>query len=155
MKSREKSTRGRVAPNTAIELGAALRLAAAFSAACGDLPNTMSEGNPPGRVFHRWTLPFAPAAGITPAELAAALKVGPPRHVDLATVTTEFDLDPADWGEETALGFKLLIEMMRATLGELYLAWVRGGASASVPTYLFGRLAGGPLAGLRVVTVET
>jgi hypothetical protein len=139
----------------AIAASAALRLASAFSALCGDLPNIFSEGNPPGRVFHRWTQPLDPSVDVTPPSLATALKVRAPRHVDLVDVTDQFDLDPSDWGAETALGFRLLLQAMRATLDSVRVAWVRGGPSASIPTYVFGRLEGGPLVGLQVVTIET
>jgi hypothetical protein len=139
----------------AIAARAALRLASAFSAVCGDLPNIFSEGNPPGRVFHRWILPLDPAIAVTPQTLATALKVRAPRHVDLVDLTDQLDLDPSDWGEETALGFRLLVQAMRATLDRVHIAWIRGGPSASIPTHVFGRLDGGPLVGLRVVTVET
>ncbi len=134
---------------------AAQRLATAFSAACGDLPNIFSEGNPAGRVFHRWTLALDPATPLTAESLAAALHVRAPRHVDLDEAGDSFTLDPDNDGAETALGFGLLAAMMRATLDGLFIAWVRGGASSSTPTYVFGRLDGGPLVGLHVITIET
>lgn len=139
----------------AIALRAARRLAAAFSTLCGDLPNVFSEGNPAGRVFHRWTLPLDASVALTAESLAQALKLRAPRHVDLEDAGDRLKLDPADWGADVALGYRLLAQAMAATLDGVQIAWVRGGASADVPTYLFGRVAGGPLAGVRVVTVET
>jgi hypothetical protein len=145
--------RSRVDPKDPMR--AAKRLAAAYSVACGDLPNIFSEGNPPGRVFHRWVMPMDATIALTGPSLATVLKVRAPRNVDLLEVSTEFDLDPADWGTDTALGYRLLAQMMRAALGTLYVAWIRGGPSASVRTYVFGRLDGSILVGLRVITVET
>jgi len=143
------------APDPAVLLQAAQRLAAGFSALCGDLPNVFSEGNPAGRVFHRWTLPLDAGTVLSADSLAKALKLRAPRHVDLVDGADRLQLDPDDDGADVALGYRLLAQAMQATLGEVHIAWVRGGPSASVPTYVFGRLQGGPLAGVRVVTVET
>ena len=143
------------APDPAVLLQAARRLAAGFSALCGDLPNVFSEGNPAGRVFHRWTLPLAAAVPLTADSLAQALKIRAPRHVDLEDGADRLQLDPDDDGADTALGYRLLSQAMQATLDGVHVAWVRGGPSASVPTYIFGRLQGGPLAGVRVITIET
>ncbi len=142
-------------PDPAVLQQAALRLAAAFSALCGDLPNVFSEGDPPGRVFHRWTLPLDAGTPLTADSLARALKIRAPRHVDLVDGTDRMKLDPGDDGADVALGYQLLAQAMQATLDGVHIAWVRGGPSANVPTYVFGRLQGGPLCGVRVVTVET
>ena len=143
------------APDPATLQAAAQRLAAGFSALCGDLPNVFNEGNPAGRVFHRWTLPLAAEIPLTAESLAKALKVRAPRHVDLVDGADRLQLDPDNDGADVALGYRLLSQAMQATLAGVHIAWVRGGPSASVPTYVFGRLAGGPLVGVRVVTVET
>jgi hypothetical protein len=152
-KSRVASTPA--APDPAVLLQAARRLAASFSALCGDLPNVFSEGNPAGRVFHRWTLPLDASIALTADSLAQALKARAPRHVDLEDGADRLRLDPDGDGADVALGYRLLAQAMQATLDDVHIAWVRGGPSASVPTYIFGRLAGGPLAGVRVTTIET
>ena len=157
MASRKKpgATPKSTATDPAVLLQAAQRLAAGFSALCGDLPNVFSEGNPAGRVFHRWTLPLEAGIPLTADALAKALKLRAPRHVDLVDGADRLQLDPDNDGVDVALGYQLLSQAMQATLDGVHIAWVRGGPSASVPTYVFGRLQGGPLAGVRVVTIET
>lgn len=157
MASRNKSrvTSKSTAPDPAVLQQAAQRLAGALSALCGDLPNVWSEGDPAGRVFHRWTLPLDASLPLTADSLAEALKIRAPRHVDLEDGADRLQLDPDDDGADVALGYRLLSQAMQATLDGVHIAWVRGGPSASVPTYVFGRLAGGPLAGVRVITIET
>ena len=44
---------------------------------------------------------------------------------------------------------------MRGSLGSLRRAFVRGDGVVEVPFFLFGRLAGGPLIGLRSIAIET
>ena len=154
-KTTPRATPKSTAPDPAILLQAAQRLAAAFSALCGDLPNVFSEGDPAGRVFHRWTLPLDASVPLTADSLAKALKLRAPRHVDLVDGADRLQLDPDDNGADVALGYRLLAQAMQATLDGVHIAWVRGGPSASVPTYVFGRLEGGPLAGVRAITVET
>lgn len=150
MASRKKPT-----TDPAVLQQAALRLSAGFSALCGDLPNVFSEGSPPGRVFHRWTLAFDAGLALTADSLAKALKIHAVQHVDLVDGADHMTLDPDDWGVDVALGYQLLAQAMQATLDGIHIAYVRGGPSANVATYLFGRLQGGPLCGLRVITVET
>ena len=142
-------------PDPAVLQQAAVRLAAGFSAMCGDLPNVFSEGNPSGRVFHRWTLALDASTALTADSLAGALKIRAPRHVDLDDGADRMKLDPDDYGADVTLGYALLAQAMQGTLDGVHIAWVRGGPSANVPTYVFGRLQGGPLCGVRVITVET
>ena len=144
------------------ELAAATRLATACSALAGDLPNIFSEGNPAGRVFHRFVLPLDADVALTPETLAQALGVKPPRHVDLVPVTDQLSPSTDDWGDEVALGYRLISETMQATMGALFIAYARVDPgtpfdphSSSVPTWIFGRLDGGTLAGLKTITIET
>ena len=44
---------------------------------------------------------------------------------------------------------------MHRTLGSLRRAFVRGDGIVEVPFFLFGRLDGGPLVGLRSIAIET
>jgi hypothetical protein len=44
---------------------------------------------------------------------------------------------------------------MRRSLSGLTQAFVRGENVVEVPVFLFGRLAGGPLVGLRSIAIET
>ena len=51
--------------------------------------------------------------------------------------------------------FAVLELVMRRSLGSLRHAFVRGDGVVEVPFFLFGRLAGGPLIGLRSIAIET
>ena len=51
--------------------------------------------------------------------------------------------------------FSVLEVVMRRTLGTLKQAFVRGDGVVEVPFFVFGRLAGGPLVGLRSIAIET
>ena len=51
--------------------------------------------------------------------------------------------------------FAVLETVMRRTLGSLHQAFVRGDGVVEVPFFLFGRLRGGPLVGLRSIAIET
>jgi hypothetical protein len=51
--------------------------------------------------------------------------------------------------------FAVLEHVMRRSLTGLRQAFVRGDGVVEVPFFLFGRLAGGPLVGLRSVAIET
>ncbi len=158
------ATRKRIrkAAASQVEIDAATRLATAFSALAGDLPNIFSEGDPPGRVFHRFVLPMDSDLALTPGTLAPALGVKSPRHIDLEPVTDQLSPSADDWGDEVALGYRLISEAMQATMGPLYMAFARvdpgtpfSPYQSHVPTWIFGRLDGSTLAGLKTVTIET
>ena len=51
--------------------------------------------------------------------------------------------------------FAVLEVVMRRSLGSLHQAFVRGDGVVEVPFFLFGRLSGGPLVGLRSTAIET
>ena len=51
--------------------------------------------------------------------------------------------------------FATLELVMRRSLGSLRQAFVRGDGVVEVPFFLFGRLSGGPLVGLRSLAIET
>ena len=61
--------------------------------------------------------------------------------------------ESADHRAEQA--FATLGVVMRGSLGPLRQAYVRGGGVVAVPFFLFGRLSGGPLVGLRSIAIET
>jgi hypothetical protein len=51
--------------------------------------------------------------------------------------------------------FAVLETVMRGALGSLHRAFVRGDNVVEVPFFVFGRLANGPLVGLRSIAIET
>ena len=51
--------------------------------------------------------------------------------------------------------FAVLEDVMRRSLSGLKQVFVRGDGVVQVPFFLFGRLAGGPLVGLRSIAIET
>jgi hypothetical protein len=139
---------------TPADLTAATHLATAFRSMSAGLVNLFSESTTTQRTFQRFVATFDPAETLTAASVAAALKVSGGRHVDLIPAGNR--LDASDYGDPAQeIGYRLLTQMMGATLGDLFIAYVRGGRNVRVPTYIFGRLDGRFLVGLRAITVET
>jgi hypothetical protein len=142
------------ATGTPADLIAATHLAGAFRSMSAGLVNLFSENTTTQRTFQRFVMPLDPAIPLTAASLATALKVGGGRHVDLIPAGNR--LDASEYGDPAQeIGYRLLTQMMGATLGELFIAYVRGGRNVRVPTYIFGRLDGRFLVGLKAITVET
>jgi hypothetical protein len=63
--------------------------------------------------------------------------------------------DPQDKEPEEVKAYALLEKVMKATLSDLHVIYVRGENVVRVRFYLFGRLEAGSLAGLRSVAIET
>jgi hypothetical protein len=133
----------------------ALRLAAALQALARGLPNPWDESTDYFRGF----------AAVLPARLRLdaeavqrALGVGARYHIDLSPadqILTALGNAEADWGKDIAGGFRQLGRVMRATLGELSLAFARGNGVIRVRLWLFGRSDDGMIVGLRSIGTET
>jgi len=135
------------------DVAAAKRLASAFRAMSAGLVNIHSESTSTEHTYRRFVAEVDPTALLTSATVAAALRIGPRYHVDLQSA--EGRLDASEWGDEQAVGYRLLEQLMRATLGDLFIAYARGPGVVQVRTFVFGRLDGRFLVGLRAITVET
>lgn len=132
----------------------ATRLAAALAALARGLPNPWDESDDDFRGF----------AALLPADVAlgaesfrTALGIGARYRIDLSPAAKALAAlgNPDDWGEDIAGGFRQLAQVMRATLGELSLAFARGTGVVRVRVWLFGRAAEGTLVGLRSIGTET
>ena len=141
-------------PDAVLFTGVANRLALAFAVLVTDQTLT-SEGDMP---FEPFTAPFA-AARVTATTLRDVLGLDASRDVVLgpggeffAAVRASAEED----GDRRRVEVHAVLERtMSRTLGRLHRAFLRGPGVVEVPFLLFGRLAGGPLVGLRSTAIET
>jgi hypothetical protein len=93
------------------------------------------------------------------ATLRDALGFDSTRTVDISPASQFFERAVAgaqDGGDQRSVQVLAVLELvMRRSLGTLRQALVRGDGVVAVPFFLFGRLAGGPLVGLRSTAIET
>jgi hypothetical protein len=142
-------------PDVAFVTGVAHRLA--LSLATLVLDQTLpSESDVP---FEPFTAALAINRRLTANAVRDAAGFDSSRHVDLDPASVFFERVAANarengdqCGEQV---FAVLETVMRRSLGSLYQAFVRGGGVVEVPFFLFGRLRGGPLIGLRSIAIET
>ena len=142
-------------PDVAFLTGIAHRYALALATLVVDRTLT-SESDVP---FEPFTAAFPSTQKLTAATFRDALGFEPTRRVDLRPATAFFDAvasSAADEGDVRAAQVYAVLETtMRRTLGRLTQVFVRGEGVVEVPFFLFGRLAGGPLVGLRSIAIET
>jgi Nuclease A inhibitor-like protein len=139
-------------PDVAFNHGVAHRLALALATIVvgQTLP---SESDVP---FEPFTLAFDRDTTVTATSFGQALDVGPGRDVVISPASRFFERiatstdDPG--GQQV---FAVLEHVMRRSLSGLKQVFVRGEGVVEVPFFLFGRLAGGPLVGLRSIAIET
>jgi hypothetical protein len=131
----------------------ALRLAHAFSVIAETLPNPWDESTDYFVPF--WTQ-IADTEPLNADTLRAVLEVGGvgDRYrldidaADFAAVADGFD-------DTSAQAFRVLDAAFRATLTDLTRVFARADGVVRVRTWVFGRLTGGWLVGLRTETTET
>jgi hypothetical protein len=107
--------------------------------------------------------PFAAAFGVdrrlTASTFRDALGFEATRTVDISPASSFFEQVAAiaqENGDRRAEQVFATLELvMRRSLGSLRRAFVRGEGVVEVPFFLFGRLANGPLVGLRSLAIET
>jgi len=139
-------------PDVAFNHGVAHRLALALATLVvgQTLP---SESDVP---FEPFTLAFDRDTSVTAMSLGRALGVGPEREVVMSSATGFFErlaTSTDDPGAQQV--FAVLEHVMRRGLSGLKQVFVRGEGVVEVPFFVFGRLAGGPLVGLRSIAIET
>jgi len=153
--------RGSVAPPSAKPAalakpgGQALRLAGALEALARGLPNPWDESTD---YFHGFAAVMSTCTVLDAASFQEALGIGERYKIDLSPaddVLTALGTAEADWGKDIAGGFRLLHQVMRATLTERSLAFARGKGVVRVRIWLFGRSQDGTLVGLRSISTET
>jgi hypothetical protein len=139
-------------PDVAFNHGIAHRVSLSLAALVVDQTLT-SESDVP---FEPFTAAFAVGAKVTATSFKAALGFEPNRRAVLSPGATFFEnaaVTTDDPGAQQL--FAVLEHVMRRSLSGLTQAFVRGEGVVEVPFFLFGRLAGGPLVGLRSIAIET
>jgi hypothetical protein len=139
-------------PDVAFNHGVAHRLALALATLVvgQTLP---SESDVP---FEPFTLAFDRDTTVTAASFGRALGAGPGREVVISPAARFFErlaTSTDDPGAQQV--FAVLEHVMRRSLTGLKQVFVRGEGVVEVPFFVFGRLAGGPLVGLRSTAIET
>ena len=111
------------------------------------------------RPFEPFTAAFGVDRRLTASAFRDALGFVPTRTVDISPASTFFEQvkeTAQENGDRRAEQvFATLEHVMGRSLGTLRRAFVRGDGVVEVPFFLFGRLAGGPLVGLRSLAIET
>ncbi len=142
-------------PELVYVTGVAHRLALSLATLVVDqtLP---SESDVP---FEPFTAVFPVGRRITAKSFREALGFEPNRTVDIGPASRFFERVAAialEGGDQRAQQVFATLELvMGRALGTLRQAFVRGGEVVEVPFFLFGRLSGGPLVGLRSLAIET
>jgi Nuclease A inhibitor-like protein len=140
---------------TAYLTGVANRLALALAGLVAD-QMLLSEGDMP---FEPFTAAFPVERRVNATSLREELGFDGSRTVVL-TAAAAFFADVAaaadEEGDQQARQAWAVVEtVMHGTMGRLHVARVRGDGVVEVPFLLFGRLAGGPLVGIRSIAIET
>jgi hypothetical protein len=111
------------------------------------------------RPFEPFTAAFDVGRRMSASAFRDALGFEPTRTVDLSAASTFFEHVAAtaqENGDRRAEQVFATLELvMDRSLGTLRRAFVRGDGVVEVPFFLFGRLASGPLVGLRSIAIET
>ncbi len=133
----------------------ATRLAAALGALAHGLPNPWDESTD---YFHRFTAVMPAKTQLDAESFRSALGIGARYQIALSPADdrlTQLGNAGDTWGEDIAGGFRQLGTVMRATLGEISIAFARGEGVVRVRVWLFGRTEDGTLVGLRSISTET
>jgi hypothetical protein len=139
-------------PVVAFNHGVAHRLSLALATLVAGETLT-SESDVP---FEPFTAAFDADTKVTAATFKAALGFDPARQAVLAPASTFFTNAAAATDDPgTQQVFAVLEQVMRRSLSGLAQVFVRGDRIVEVPFFLFGRLARGPLVGLRSTAIET
>ena len=129
-------------------------LARALAALAHGLSNPTSESTD---AFQQFVAPFPDGGALESAAFQQALRLGSRYKVDLSPADDMFSTveDPANNDADTAQQFQLLHAVMSATLTGVSTAFARGANVVRVRMWLFGRMKGGWLVGLRSESTET
>ena len=139
-------------PDVAFNHGVAHRLSLALATLVVGQTLT-SESDVP---FEPFTAAFDRRTTVTTATLAAALDLGPGRDIVISPAGRFFERVAESTDDPGTLQvFAVLEHVMRRSLTGLKQVFVRGDGVVEVPFLLFGRLAGGPLVGVRSIAIET
>lgn len=133
--------------------GLAPKLARALAALAQGV-SLISESERPYRAFSA-SLPRT--TGLTEESFRAAVQIGPRYRIDGRAADAFFrqNQDPTQFDASWVQTHALLEKVMKATLSDRRVVYVRGTNVVRVRFYLFGRLDDGNLAGLRSTAIET
>jgi Nuclease A inhibitor-like protein len=139
-------------PDVAFNHGVAHRVALALATIVVGQTLT-SESDVP---FEPFTAAFAVGHRVTATTFVEALGFEAGRQAVLGPAARFFEQVAASTDDPGAQQvFAVLEHVMRRSLTGLTQVFVRGDGIVAVPFFLFGRLAGGPLVGLRSIAIET
>ena len=139
-------------PVVAFNHGVAHRLSLSLATLVVDQTLT-SESDVP---FEPFTASFDVGARVTATSFKAALGFEPTRRAVFSPAARFFENATAATDDPGAQQvFAVLEHVMRRSLSGLTQVFVRGDGVVEVPFFLFGRLASGPLVGLRSIAIET
>jgi Nuclease A inhibitor-like protein len=142
-------------PDAAFATGVAHRLALSLATLVVD-QTLLSESDVP---FEPFAAAFAVDQRLGINSFREALGFESTRRVDMSPASDFFERVTAiaqESGDRRAEQVFATLELvMRGSLRSLHQAFVRGDGVVAVPFFLFGRLNGGPLVGLRSVAIET
>jgi hypothetical protein len=142
-------------PDAAFATGVAHRLALSLATLVVDQA-LLSESDVP---FEPFTAALAVDQPLGVTAFRTALGFESTRTVDMSPASEFFDQVLAvarESGDRRAEQvFATLDLVMRGSLRSLRQVFVRGDGVVAVPFFLFGRLNGGPLVGLRSIAIET
>jgi hypothetical protein len=132
----------------------ATRLSAALQALAKGLPNPWDESTD---FFHGFAAPLAAGTPLDVDTFRTALDIGARYAIDLSTADDRLAQASSDevWGTDVGGGFRQLGTVMRATMGELSIAFARAKGVTRVRVWLFGRTSDGTLVGIRSIGTET
>ena len=107
--------------------------------------------------YRAWSGALAPDAPLTRETLRPLLRIGPRYEPSLVPAAGFFERNqsPDSHEPDIAARYRLLQQVMDATLTELQAIYVRGPRVVRVRFFLLGRAADGSLAGLRSLAIET
>jgi hypothetical protein len=139
-------------PDVAFNHGVAHRLALSLATLVVGQTLT-SESDVP---FEPFTARFDVGRKVTAATFEEALGFEPGRNTVFSPAARFFERAAESTDDPGARQlFAVLEHVMRRSLTGLTQVFVRGEGVVDVPFFLFGRLAGGPLVGLRSTAIET
>jgi hypothetical protein len=113
-----------------------------------------SESDFPYKAFHA---PMAKPVPLTAESFRAAVGIGHRYKLDIWSADEFFRIrqNPEEAEPEEIRAYALLERVMRATLSDRHVIFVRGTNVVNVRFYLVGRLEDGSLVGLKSVAIET
>jgi Nuclease A inhibitor-like protein len=118
---------------------------------------TLGLGSESDYPFKAFCAPLPKSLPLNAETFRAAAGIGHTFKLDVSPASEFFKIseEPDQNSSEKVAAYKLLGKVMRVSLKNLTMIYVRGDNVVEVRFYLVGRLAAGSLVGLRSISVET